>query len=162
MTMARAFGEIAAAEVGEIVVHGKEHQLSFPNGTKALWEQTRLRMGTPVKKRLWTQHQLTEWSGVPAGLTALARYTMLAAPKWSVYAVHAAEWKRLSLQGYESELALPWQDYQSCEVELWGYAPGLFAAQDRVDPFSLYLSLQNDGNERIQTALTQMMEQVVW
>jgi hypothetical protein len=161
MTMARAFDDLQAAEVGEIVPQGKE-RLFMANGTRALWEQTRTRMRTPVKKRLWSLRPLAEWPSVPAGLTALASYSMLVAPDRPVYAMSAMDWKGMKQQGLGIEFEFPEQDENSCELELWSYSPCLFADHDRVDPFSLYLSLQHESDERIQSALEQMMEQMTW
>ncbi len=162
MTMARAFGELETAEVGEIELRGKERLLVFQNGLQVLWELALPRMRTPVKKRIWTRRPRTEWTGLPAGLTALATYTMLAVPEQSVYALSSVEWKSMNQQGFDTDLMMPEQDDNSCTIELWSYSPRIFAEHDIVDPFSLYLSLQEEADERIQSALALMMEQIAW
>ena len=47
-------------------------------------------------------------------------------------------------------------------MQLWNYAPNLFARDDTVDKFSLYLSLKDNEDERIQSALEEMMESIEW
>jgi len=48
------------------------------------------------------------------------------------------------------------------ELEVWSYSPGLFANGKIVDPFSLYLSLRDIKDERIESAMEKMMESVEW
>ncbi|EFB40206.1 MULTISPECIES: hypothetical protein [Parachlamydia] len=46
------------------------------------------------------------------------------------------------------------------ELEVWNYDPELFAKDGIVDPFSLYLSLQESKDERVEGALEEMMEKI--
>ena len=55
------------------------------------------------------------------------------------------EWKR----GRHIE-EMPFSEEADCELEIWHYDPNFFAKSDIVDPFSLYLSLKENGNERIK------------
>ena len=48
------------------------------------------------------------------------------------------------------------------EIEVWWYPPALFAERGIVDPFSLYLSLKADHDERTEAALEEMMEKFQW
>jgi hypothetical protein len=50
----------------------------------------------------------------------------------------------------------------ACELEIWSYSPKLFAKKGVVDRFSLFLSMRKDNDERVQSALEKMMEQVEW
>ena len=47
-------------------------------------------------------------------------------------------------------------------VEIWSYAPVLFAAVGWVDRLSLYLSLRETQDERVLAALDQMIKEVPW
>jgi hypothetical protein len=42
------------------------------------------------------------------------------------------------------------------------YAPTLFASDGWVDRLSLYLSMRHTQDERVQTALDQMIKEVSW
>jgi len=55
---------------------------------------------------------------------------------------------------------LPESDGASSELEIWNYNPELFSKDGIVDPFSLYLRLEADGDERIESALENMMEKI--
>jgi hypothetical protein len=110
---------------------------------------------TPVKSRLWVQGVKPK---VLAGISALADVTMLNPPEHTIYAMGSEEWKKCSTQFHQ----LPSSDEASFELEIWHYNPLLFAKNGRVDPFSLYLSLKASKDERIETALEQLQEQIKW
>ena len=47
-------------------------------------------------------------------------------------------------------------------IETWKYAPALLSDGNAVDPLSLYLSLKDSPDERVQSELADMMENVPW
>jgi len=51
-------------------------------------------------------------------------------------------------------------DEADFELEIWNYNPKLFSENERVDPFSLYLSLRDTKDERVETALEELMEKI--
>ena len=57
---------------------------------------------------------------------------------------------------------LPSIETDAIELEIWRYDPAMFATDGIVDPFSLYLSLKDSKDERIQIALEEMMEKLAW
>lgn len=161
MTLTRAFDELVSLELGEVVTEGRERVLRFSDGKKDLWQRSREFMRSPVKKRTIIRLLEQKWCGIPAGLTALAHFTLLAPPSTPVYAVSLDDWKSMKLTN--AILELPAAEPQSNEVEIWNYSPLLFKEEDDVvDRFSLYLSLQDNVDERVQSALEKMMEKVLW
>ena len=161
MTLTRAFDELVSLGLGEVVTEGRERVLRFSDGKKDLWQRSREFMRSPVKKRTFIRPPEQRWCGIPAGLTALAHFTLLAPPSTPVYAVSLDDWKSMRLTNAIVEL--PAAEAQSHEVEIWNYSPLLFKEEDDVvDRFSLYLSLQDNVDERVQSALEKMMEQVLW
>ena len=55
------------------------------------------------------------------------------------------------------------QNHAVCCIQFWSYEPPCNnIANGTVDPFSLYLSLKDDHDERIQMCLDEMMEKVNW
>lgn len=163
MTMTRAFDELEALEIGEVVYNGKERLFHLPDGRKGLWQHAGDLMRDPVMKRIWTKLPMTEWQWIPAGLTALASYSLLAPPSQPVYAMSSAEWREWKkMHSDVAEFAISEQDEHSCELELWSYSPKLFAVNGKVDQFSLYLSLKSQEDERVNSSLTDMMEQIIW
>ena len=160
MTMTRAFDELQAAGLGEITMEGRERVLRFDRNKKDLWENARKFLRNPVKKRLWVKSFINEPLGVKAGLTALAHYSALAEPANPVFAVTGKKWKKIKNRNGVKELTIAEPD--AFELEIWSYSPRLLVIGNVVDRFSLYLSLQANNDERVDSALEKMMEQITW
>ena len=160
MTMTRAFDELQAAGLGEITMEGRERVLRFDRNKKDLWENARKFLRNPVKKRLWVKSFINEPLGVKAGLTALAHYSALAEPANPVFAMTGKKWKNIKHRKGVMELTIAEPD--AFELEIWSYSPRLLVIGNVVDRFSLYLSLQAKNDERVESALEKMMEQITW
>lgn len=160
MTLSRAFNELEALDIGEHSSAGKWRCLHFTEKSKALWEKALPFMTTPVKKRIFVASSATPTKAQVAGLSALGRYTMLADPKLPVFAISDAvqitSWRQI--QGTIQEEPEPW----SVEIELWKYSPGLLSQGNVVDRLSLYLSLRDHTDERIQKALDALLGGMAW
>ena len=53
--------------------------------------------------------------------------------------------------------------YEGDYVQVWKYDPAKFSSvPDRVDPLSLYLSLKDDPDPRVQGELRAVMEEMKW
>ena len=63
-------------------------------------------------------------------------------------------------QGDFLEIAAP--EPGTFEIELWKYAPALFAQDGTVDRLSLYLSLKDSADERVQSALDVLLGEMEW
>lgn len=71
----------------------------------------------------------------------------------------AIEWDAWKQSGVEE---VPSPDGAAVEPEIWHYDLDLFAKNSIVDPFSLYLSLKAIQDERIESALQELMEKIKW
>ena len=160
MTMTRALDDLKGAGLGRIAMEGRERTLRFDRDRKALWVNALKTLRSPVKKRLWIKHSLKKPLGVKAGLSALSYYSALAEPANPVFALEGKKWKEIN--GNKNVIVLQIAEPGACELEIWSYPPELFAKDGVVDRFSLYLSMQVDDDERVESALEEMMEQVVW
>jgi len=160
MSMSRSIDEIEAAELAEVVVEGKKRLVRFEKNRRNLWRKALPYLKTPVKEIVWVKSVNNKWKVCEAGMTALARYSMMTQPKQPVYAIRDQKWKDLK-QNYFLEI-LKFPDEAGGELEIWRYDPQLFAKDKTVDPFSLYLSLRDVKDERIESALEVMMEKIQW
>ena len=160
MTMTRVLNELETAEIGEVAVSGKERVLRFTEGKTAVWDKALEVLRNPVKKRIWTRQPGNDWRCVRAGLTALAHYSSLAEPKQPVFAISADNWKALTQRA--EALELPVAESEACLMEIWSYDPCLLGDNAVADRLSLYLALRDDGDERVQTSLNEMMAGIVW
>lgn len=155
MTINRIFAELKAAHIGEFFLERRERWWTFSN-KQSLWEQAAPFLRSPVKKRIWLKNHRPK---IIAGLTALSHFSLLAPPLLPVFATSLNQWEKWRQLGLEE---LPTPDTAEVELEIWLYNSDLFAKDDRVDPFSLYLSLKASQDERVESALEELMEKIKW
>lgn len=155
MTLSRAFDELEANSIGEFHKEGRVRWWLFEGSKSDLWNQTTPFLRNPVKQLIWIKGEKPK---IKAGLTALSEYSSLNPPKVPVFAVGIEQWKQWEKNGVQ---VLPISEEAWAELEIWHYNPSLFAFRNVVDPFSLYLSLQESKDERVESALQEMMEKQI-
>jgi hypothetical protein len=160
MTMTRALDELDGTGLGTIAMEGRERVLRFDRDKKKVWIAALERLRSPIKKRLWVKYPFNKPLGMGSGLSALAHYSKLAEPANPVMALEGQQWKRIKAN--DNIMILDIAEPNACELEIWSYSPDLFSKKRVVDRFSLYLSMREDNDERVQSALVEMMEQVEW
>ncbi len=160
MTMTRALDELDGAGLGTIAMEGRERVLRFNRDKKQVWKTALERLRSPVKKRLWVKPFSNKPFGVKAGLSALAHYSNLAEPANPVLALEGKKWKKAKTSN--DIMILDIAEPNASELEVWSYSPALFGINGVADRFSLYLSMREDNDERVQSALKGLMEQVEW
>jgi hypothetical protein len=158
MTMTRVFSEFEIHGIGEQSKAKKNRQLVVRDNLKDLWDRSRVLLQSPVKKRVFVRAQASLRRFRIAGLSALAHYSMLAEPPVPVLACSANDWTAV-----ERKLAVvPYADGGSVEIEIWKYRPDLLAENQFVDKLSLYLSLQEQSDERVAAARDEMIRTIAW
>ena len=160
MTMTRSLDEIESLGLAEVSVTGRKRLVYFDKNRRNLWEKALSHLRSPVKENVWLKALIDELPVCQAGLTALARYSMLTPPKRQVYAIFAKDWKAIKRK-YPHEI-ISYPDEADYTLEAWSYSPRLFANGKIVDPFSLYLSLRDSKDERVESAMEEMMESIEW
>lgn len=161
MTLSRAVKELTAAGLATLRIEGRARWLHTERTAAQTWERAKPMLRSPVKRRVWV---LPPPKSRPrplrlAGLSALARFSMLTEPQWPSYAVGQAEWKAATQGGFET---LPEPLPGACEWEIWHYSPAIVRDSDTVDPLSLTLSLQGNQDERVQLALDELKGRFPW
>jgi DNA-binding MarR family transcriptional regulator len=161
MTLSRAVKELTTAGIATLRTEGRVRWLHAERTAAQTWEHARPMLRSPVKRRVWVL-PLPKPRPRPlrlAGLSALARLSMLTEPPWPTYAVGQAEWKAAAQAGLEM---LPEPLPGACEWEIWHYTSALVPGSDTVDPLSLALSLQGNQDERVQLALGELKGRFPW
>jgi DNA-binding MarR family transcriptional regulator len=159
MTMSRAVKEIETAELATVSFEGRRRVAKLDQNRRQLWEKALPYLRTPVRKRLWVGG-LENRELLMAGESALAGYSMLVPPKQPVYAISTSGWKKV--QNERSVKIYPYPEEAEFQLEVWRYDPQILTQEETVDPLSLYLSLKDTQDERIESALTEMMERLQW
>ncbi|MDP3652993.1 MAG: hypothetical protein Q8R67_15045 [Rhodoferax sp.] len=161
MTLSRAVKELTAAGLATPYTVGRSRWLRMELPPEQVWERAKPALRTPVKRTAWVAGSsvAAPWPSRIAGLSALARHSMLAEPKWPVVAMTAAEWKAATDAGVQE---LPAPEAGAQEWQVWSYSPSLVEDAMTVDPLSLTLSLQENADDRIQLALDELKGQLPW
>ncbi|MEY3447384.1 MAG: hypothetical protein RIR45_2139 [Pseudomonadota bacterium] len=159
MTLSRAVRELSAAGLATVHKAGRTQYLTMAFSPQETWERAAPLLRSPVQRTVWTSAQAH--TGLPlrlAGLSALARQSMLAEPRQPVHAIGRTAWQALKPTIDELPQATPGAQ----ELQLWTYSPALQPDTVTVDPLSLILSLRDNPDERVQSALDALKEQLPW
>ena len=113
---------------------------------------------TPVRK---TIHVKTKPLGaLTAGFDALAELSMINPPSHPILAVDKNRLKKEQIEIVENKDLI--KDSQLVELQLWDYDPKLFADKRHVDLMSLYVSLEEEADERVEQALEEVLRGEAW
>ena len=161
MTASRAAREVVAAGIASSDSVGRVRRLKTERTARETWEHSKPLLRSPVKRRVWVlpPRDLAVPELRLAGLSALARQSMLVEPSWPTYALSPSQWKLASQQGAKT---VPEPEPGALQLELWNYSPALVPDTALVDPLSLILSLQSDADDRVQQALAEIEEHLPW
>lgn len=130
----------------------RAHALVWSSGKRDLWKRALPMMDSPVQRRMRTRNPP---AGLPvAGIEALSSMSMLASDAEPTYAISRKDSRVKDLKD---------DRYEGATVEVWKYAPALLSGDGTcVDPLSLYLSLKDDPDPRVQGELRTVMEELKW
>jgi len=158
MSISRASKQLAKLGLCTLRGNGREVIVEFRKPGNELWTLALPHLTTPVKRLSNVRILRQELCHFPdAGLTALSRLSNLASPHTRVLAASESAFKSAVEEHILS--VEPFSDSTTSVVERWRYSPStLSETSDRVDRFSLYLSLVSDRDERIQAALDGLIQ----
>lgn len=161
MTLNRAFDELADLGLAEKAFSGRDKWLNFSLKRKELWEKALPYLRSPVNKRIFVSGNIPQnYRLVLSGLSALAECSMIAEDDIPVYAIGRNSFKTFLL---ENDIeAIPSIEGATAIIEIWKYPPEILSNKNIVDSLSLYLSLKDNPDERIQGELNHMMENKIW
>jgi hypothetical protein len=148
MTTTRACKELLGLNLAEIKPLGREKLLVFVQPPQTLWLQALPYLQSPVQKQIRSGSRKF---GLLAGESALAQRTLLAKPANVIKAIAPDDWETLK------HIVMP-SAADDEVLELWRYNPTLLSDDDSVDNFSLYLSLKDHTDERIEQALESLLQ----
>ena len=149
ISVIRAFDELEYFQLGQRNPRSK--YLEFPLIGKALWKKALPILKNPCRKRIGVEHLPAGLPSFSCGINALSERSMLSAEEQLQLAVEAKKLNKLKLTDRCPEEDAP------VLLELWKYPPNIIGG-DSVDPLSLYLTLRDAPDERVQIALEEMMK----
>ena len=143
------FGSIGLAEM-----KGWPRRICFKASGRKLWDAALPYLASPVK--ITIPNKLTPSHFCLAGVAALAEYTMIAPDSIPTYACSLEE-------SQNSKYCIP-MEYE-CDarslLQVWRYNPRI-CGDGYVDKLSLFLSLRDSRDPRIQSELEKLLEAMPW
>jgi hypothetical protein len=163
MTKSRVTEELERHGLIEVRQKQREKQIHFKENGRMLWEKSRPLLRSPIQKRVYADYRgsILGW-GTIAGLNALSELTMIARPDRQVRALTSSQWNIRPSSVSLKVIPESSNDLANIEFEIWKYDPLLLRDSGIVDPLSLYLSLADTDDERIESALDELLENMSW
>ena len=129
--------------------------ICFEQNKCELWEKAQKYLSSPVKKMLYSD-TLPDKNFTISGINALAHYSHLNPEQYETIAIWDKDFVDLSLQFNEIE--------GNYKIELWKYPPFMPYSVDckYVDKLSLYLSLKDEPDARVEKELEILIENMAW
>ena len=160
MTLITVRIELESLELCKSIQQGRSTHMEFPAPMRELWGRAESHLLSPVKARHWVRFIRKDERNLHAGLTALASSSMVSDDELPTYAMKSSDY-RAKLERGEIVRCLGPEDTQA-RVDYWDYDPRLLSDEPTVDRLSLYLSLRGTHDERIEKALTALLEGMPW
>lgn len=113
---------------------------------------------SPVKKIVYAKEVPN--GTLIAGLEALAELSMINPPQHFVRAIDNRGFNELNIEIIDEPDIV--ENKRLVEIQIWRYNPRLFSNKEYVDTMSLYVSLQNENDERIKQALEGVLRYEKW
>lgn len=153
ISIIRAFDELEYFQLAARDL--KTKHLAFQPDGKALWKKALPLLHNPCRRIIGLEKIPDGLTVLSAGTSALAKRTMLSEGSQMEVAAQVGAFNKLP------NVAQCPQSDAPVLLQLWTYPPGTVGG-NIIDPFSLYLTLRNDPDERVQIALDEMMKGLSW
>ena len=160
MAVSRSGKELASYGLIKQEEHGRSVLMTCALNGKDLIQKAMSYLISPVQKNIIVKKTDLKANFPIAGETALSSMTMLGSPKIETCA-NAKKEISPNIVDYTKDAR--WLAPETLtNVQIWKYNPTQFTKDGCVDPLSLYLSMKDSKDERIQACLDEMMEKTKW
>jgi hypothetical protein len=161
MAITKAIDNLKNHELIE-VFGGKKKRIRFKFHKNTLWEKVEKEglFVSPVLKTIFVDEKPQSVLLMQSNTSALPAYTNLNPSSQQYYAMDKDEYYTLQKS---NALVNPNPLEGKYALEVWKYKPSnILNEMSVVDPISLYLSMQDSSDERIEIALDQILKKYVW
>lgn len=165
--MAITLGAENLEKLGLIDIIGtKDKSMNFRNDKRELWEKV-IASGlvrNPVRKNVFVDKAPADMQLLKCNVSALAEYSDLSAGNLEYFAIDNTNFRNLEeINALEN---VNMDEGRIC-LEVWRYNPrriwgDLSSNHSSVDPLSLYISLMDSTDERVEMALEQLIQEFQW
>ena len=156
VTITRAIRQLEEMSLAESIVDSgtREKSIHFMKEGVELWKAIENIVASPIKKVLYSDAKPSV--GLLAGISALSEYSSLNPDSQDTVALTKEEYSLIKdsiIQSHDSE--------SSCRIEVWSY-PAIRVNNGIVDPLSLYLTLKEDTDPRVEKELEIMINNLLY
>ena len=154
MSISRAAGQLVQAHLVERKNQGVQKFIITETTPAELFSLAKPRLVNPVRKEVFISRSELNLNLFPAGLSALSDASMLNPPSLPVYGTTANE---KSFVSATTELL---DSETFAALQIWRYDPRLISQNGKIDALSLYISMAESTDERIEKALEELLQEV--
>ena len=133
-----------------------EKRILFIDDKRALWEAGLKYMRSPIKRVVYTDEELPSVKMAISGINALSHYSHLNPERRQTLAIYEKDYNESigDIQLFEDE--------GNTRIEVWIYPSEMFPSSGYVDKLSLYLSMQDIHDARVEKELEIIIENMLW
>lgn len=158
-SITRASEQLASLGLIKQEKSGKEYYMWTELNGFELFKRAKPYLINPVYDSYTTMASVNNRTMPLSGESALSSYSMINPPPISCIAAS----KSIADEKSFVKIDKRWEDEDELvTIEFWKYDPCLFEKEGKVDPVSLYMSMNSSVDERIESALEEMMEGYEW
>lgn len=139
------------------IIPNVEKRISFIDDKRLLWNGALKYMRSPVKQVVYTDDALPVATTVISGVTALSHYSHLNPEHGKTVAIYDRDYNKIC-----KDIQNIYEDEGDTRIEVWIYPPEMFPSSGYVDKLSLYLSLRNIPDARVEKELEIIIEKMPW
>ena len=133
-----------------------EKRISFIDDKRALWEAGLKYMRSPIKRVVYTDEDLPSVKMAISGINALSHYSHLNPERRQTLAIYEKDYNE-SIRDIQL-----FEDEGNTRIEVWIYPPEMFQLSGYVDKLSLYLSMRDIRDARVEKELEIIIENMLW
>lgn len=155
LAVSRAINELENKQLFRTRKEWKTKLIYSPVSRKELWNKAMPYLTSPVKKTVYSD-EIGNQSFYIGGISALSHYSFLNPDDQTTLVV----WERDFVSGNHTFSEWESSDFKY-KIEVWKYAPEMKIGQrNYVDKLSLYLSLRNDNDPRVEKELENIINEI--
>lgn len=155
LAISRAISELENKELFHTQKEWKTKLVSSAMSREKLWESAKPYLSSPVKRIIYTD-RIGDDCFYKGGISALSHYSFLNPDEQQTFVVWEKDFKP------DKDVYPEWGASDSnYKIEIWKYAPQMGLCQEEyVDKLSLYLSLQNEKDPRVEKELEILIDKI--
>ena len=160
MTASRVLNDLYDAKLLTYEIGGKTGRSKVYQRVRGpeYFEKGRSFIKSPVKKVVYVKRAPEET--MIAGLEALAELSMINPPGYLVRAISRQQFKESGFEIINNKDII--KDKKLVELQIWDYDPKEFTDKKLVDNMSLYASLKEVNDERVEQAIEEVLRGEKW